>query len=70
MVRVYERRGYPPERVARNILKAVEKDRAVAPIAAEAWGLYYAKRWMPGLLARIMRRESERGRKRMGLPAR
>ena len=48
MVRTYERRGYTPERVARNILKAVQKNRAVAPIAAEAWALYYAKRLFPG----------------------
>jgi len=60
MVRVYERRNYTPERVARNILKAVARNRAVAPIAAEAWLLYYAKRFFPGALAWLARRARER----------
>ncbi len=53
MVEGYQRRGYTPERVAQNILKAVEKNRLVAPISPEAWGLYYLKRWAPWLLRRI-----------------
>lgn len=68
MVRSYERRGYTPERVARNILKAVEKNRAVAPVAAEAWVMYYAKRFFPGAVAWLARRARERGRSRLGLP--
>jgi NAD(P)-dependent dehydrogenase (short-subunit alcohol dehydrogenase family) len=60
MVRVYERRNYPPERVAENILKAVARNRAVAPIAAEAWLMYYAKRFFPGALAWLSRRSRER----------
>jgi len=46
----YRRRGYGPERVARNILRAVQRNRVVAPISVEAWGLYYASRVAPGLL--------------------
>jgi NAD(P)-dependent dehydrogenase (short-subunit alcohol dehydrogenase family) len=53
MVEGYQRRGYTPDRVARNILKAVEKDRLVAPISIEAWGLYYLKRFAPWLLRQI-----------------
>ena len=53
MIRGYQRRGYTPERVARNILKAVEKNRVVAPISVEAWTLYYMKRFAPWLLRRI-----------------
>lgn len=53
MVQGYQRRGYTPERVAQNILKAVQKNRLVAPISPEAWGLYYLKRWAPWLLRRI-----------------
>jgi NAD(P)-dependent dehydrogenase (short-subunit alcohol dehydrogenase family) len=53
MVSGYQRRGYTPERVARNILKAVEKNRLVAPISPEAWGLYYMKRFAPWLLRRL-----------------
>lgn len=43
----YHKRGYPPERVARNILRAVDKDRAVAPIAAEAHLMYLLARRPP-----------------------
>jgi len=53
MVEGYQRRGYLPDRVAKNILKAVEKNRLVAPISPEAWALYYLKRFTPGLLRRI-----------------
>jgi NAD(P)-dependent dehydrogenase (short-subunit alcohol dehydrogenase family) len=53
MVQGYQRRGYTPDRVARNILKAVEKNRLVAPISPEAWALYYMKRFAPWLLRRI-----------------
>ncbi len=70
MAKLYERRAYTPERVARNILKAVQKNRAVAPIAAEAWALYYAKRFCPGAIAWLSRRARERGRARLGLPPR
>ena len=53
MVEGYKRRGYKPDRVARNILKAVEKNRLVAPISPEAWALYYVKRYAPWLLRRL-----------------
>jgi NAD(P)-dependent dehydrogenase (short-subunit alcohol dehydrogenase family) len=56
----YRRRGYRPERVARNTLRAVQRDRVVAPISLEAWGLYYLSRVVPGLLrwtnAQLVRR--------------
>jgi hypothetical protein len=60
MVDTYERRGYGPERVARNILAAVQRNRVVAPISPEAWVLYYLKRLAPGLLRRITRRMTAR----------
>jgi len=50
MVRLYERRNYGPERVAENILKAVQRDRTVAPVSFEAWLFYYLKRLAPGLV--------------------
>jgi len=53
MVQGYQKRGYLPDRVARNILKAVQKNRLVAPISPEAWGLYYLKRFAPWLLRRL-----------------
>ena len=36
LVALYQRRNYGPDRVARNILKAVERNRPVAPVAAPA----------------------------------
>lgn len=53
MVRFYEKRNYGPDRVAENILKAIQRDRAVAPISPEAWAFYYLKRWAPWLLYRV-----------------
>jgi len=66
MVRGYQRRGYGPERVATNILKAVQRDRLVAPISPEAWALYYAKRFAPWALRWIGLRLSARNRRLAG----
>ncbi len=66
MIRMFERRNYTPERVAENILKAVQRNRVVAPISPEAWGFYYAKRFFPGVLARLQRLGSARARRQMG----
>jgi NAD(P)-dependent dehydrogenase (short-subunit alcohol dehydrogenase family) len=63
MVESYQRRGYTPERVARNILKAVEHDRLVAPISIEAWALYYLKRFAPWLLRRLSLMASQRAKR-------
>ena len=65
LVRIYERRNYTPERVADNILKAVARNRAVAPISPEAWFLYYAKRFFPRGLAWFSNKMSERNRKQL-----
>ncbi len=62
MVEGYRRRGYGPERVARNLLRAVERGRVVAPISPEAWALYWAKRLVPGLLRRLSRAFTARSR--------
>ena len=56
VIAVYNRRNYGPERVARNILKAVERNRAVAPVAAEAWISYAIKRISPRLAGWAARR--------------
>jgi NAD(P)-dependent dehydrogenase (short-subunit alcohol dehydrogenase family) len=50
MVRAYHRRGYGPERVAEKVLLAIQRGRTVAPIAPEAWVMYYLKRLAPGLV--------------------
>ncbi len=52
----YKKRGYTPERAARNILRAVGRNRAVAPIAAEAHVMYVLSRLAPPLARRIAAR--------------
>jgi short-subunit dehydrogenase len=55
-IRTYQRRNYGPDRVASNILKAVERNRTVAPVAPEAWLGYAIKRISPRLSGWISRR--------------
>src|SRR5205823_776984 len=43
LVELYRRRNYGPERVAANILRAIARRRAVAPISPEAWVMYLMK---------------------------
>ena len=68
MIEVYQRSNYGPERVAENVLRAVQRNRAVAPIAPEAWAMYYLKRLAPGLLAWFNRTMSDRFRREMRRP--
>jgi NAD(P)-dependent dehydrogenase (short-subunit alcohol dehydrogenase family) len=63
MIETYRRRNYPPERVADNILRAVQHGRTVAPISPEAWVMYVLKRLSPGLVAWLNRRFVERTRR-------
>jgi len=58
MVTGYRRRGYTPERVAANIIRAMQRDRVVAPISPEAWAMYYTKRWAPWAMRWLSRRMS------------
>lgn len=67
MIEAYRRRGYGPERVAQGVLRAVARNRALAPITPEAWVLYYAKRFAPGLLARVSAALSRRQRRELGI---
>jgi NAD(P)-dependent dehydrogenase (short-subunit alcohol dehydrogenase family) len=60
--KLYQRRGYGPEKVAQRILRAVERDRAVAPITPEAHVGYVlsrvappVSRWMSAKLAGVAR---------------
>ena len=55
-IRAFERRNYSPDRVARGILKAIAKNRGVAPISPEAWAGYWLKRLFPGAVAWLGRR--------------
>ena len=63
MIETYRRRGYGPDRVAENILKAIGRNRAVAPISAEAWFSYYLKRFAPWAQAWLVARAGARTRK-------
>jgi NAD(P)-dependent dehydrogenase (short-subunit alcohol dehydrogenase family) len=63
MVTRYQRRGYGPDRVAENVLKAIQRNRLVAPISPEAWGLYYLKRFFPWALRWLGLRAAARSRR-------
>jgi NAD(P)-dependent dehydrogenase (short-subunit alcohol dehydrogenase family) len=54
---LYEKRNYPPHKVAAAVLSAIRRNRAVVPVTPEAWVTYYAKRWLPGLVAMLARKE-------------
>jgi NAD(P)-dependent dehydrogenase (short-subunit alcohol dehydrogenase family) len=60
IVREFASKGHSPDVVARAILSAVKKDRAVVPAAPEAWALWYAKRFIPDQFAMVARFMSER----------
>jgi NAD(P)-dependent dehydrogenase (short-subunit alcohol dehydrogenase family) len=70
LVEAYRRRNYGPERVAANILKAVARNRPVAPISPEAWVMYLMKRVSPALTARINRALQARMERQMLAAAR
>lgn len=69
LISVTQRRNYGPERVAANILKAIARNRAVAPISPEAWAMYFMKRWMPGVLVWINRRVLQQIRRELDAQA-
>jgi NAD(P)-dependent dehydrogenase (short-subunit alcohol dehydrogenase family)/pimeloyl-ACP methyl ester carboxylesterase len=48
--RLYARRGFGPDRVARDVLRAIERDKAVAPSTPEAKVGLVLSRLTPGLL--------------------
>ncbi len=56
--RIYRKRNYTPNRVARAIVKAIRKNRALVPVTPEARVAYYLKRWTPGLAGRVARRDA------------
>jgi NAD(P)-dependent dehydrogenase (short-subunit alcohol dehydrogenase family) len=48
-------RGVAPDHVARAIVVAARKNRAVVPVALDAWGLYLLKRLTPWLVPHVIR---------------
>ncbi|MER6121136.1 SDR family oxidoreductase [Streptomyces sp. NPDC001795] len=53
--RLYGLRGYPPEKVADAILRAVVHNQAVVPVTPEARGSHLMSRFAPGVLRAIAR---------------
>jgi hypothetical protein len=56
--RLYAKRGFGPEKVARDILRAVERDTAIAPSTPEAKVALVLSRWTPALLRAAARSRS------------
>ncbi|MCL5878814.1 MAG: hypothetical protein M1428_03335, partial [Deltaproteobacteria bacterium] len=54
VVAYFKNHGKPPELVAKAILNAVRKDRAVVPVGGDAWTYWYIKRFSQRLFNRIM----------------
>jgi short-subunit dehydrogenase len=52
----YQRRNYPPSKVAAAILRAVEQNQAVVPVTPEAWTIYHLKRLLPSVARAIAAR--------------
>jgi NAD(P)-dependent dehydrogenase (short-subunit alcohol dehydrogenase family) len=61
-VAAYARRNYGPEKVAVNILKAVQRERIVAPVSPEAWFGYALKRTSPRAAGWLVRKIGEASR--------
>ncbi|MEU2582579.1 SDR family oxidoreductase [Streptomyces avermitilis] len=55
--RLYRLRGYPPEKVADAVLRAVVRDQAVVPVTPEARGAHLMSRFAPRALRAIARLE-------------
>lgn len=49
----YKKRNYTADQVADAVLSAVRRNVAVQPVSPEAWGMYYSKRFVPGLLRQV-----------------
>ena len=64
--RAYGRRGYPPERVADAILRAVRTDPAVVPVTPEARVMLTLSQLSPSVLRRLARLDPSRGKARSG----
>jgi len=52
--RIIEEGGKEPEDVAKKVLRAVERDRFLVLVGAEAYALYYLTRISPGFVRRVV----------------
>jgi short-subunit dehydrogenase len=55
LINFYKNWGWPPERVAKAVLKAVKKNKGVVPVGPEAWLFWYIKRFSQKLWDLYMR---------------
>jgi len=55
MINFYKNWGWPPERVAKAVLKAVQKNKGIVPVGPEAWIFWYTKRFSQKLWELYMR---------------
>lgn len=49
IIETFEKRAWPPERVANAVLKAVRKNKSIVPVGPEAWIAWYLNRLSPSL---------------------
>ena len=63
----FQRRNYSPERVAKAIFRALQRDRGVAPVSPEAWAFYLLKRASPALTYKISTWVAARLRRNLSL---
>jgi hypothetical protein len=64
---MFHQRTSPPERVAERMLRAVARNRGLAPVTPEAWIFYVLKRISPGLASaagRVLERMTTRAKTR------
>lgn len=55
-----------PERVVTAALRGVQRGRRIVPVTGFAWFMWFASRWCPGLLARLIRYGIERRLRQAG----
>ncbi len=60
-MKLFAKRGHPPELVARAIVAAARSGSGVTPVAPEAWGIWMMQRFAPALLPRFERALKKRG---------
>lgn len=53
ILKTFEDHGSPPEKVARSILRAIDKNVGLAPVTIEAHAFYWLKRLSPTVVERI-----------------
>jgi NAD(P)-dependent dehydrogenase (short-subunit alcohol dehydrogenase family) len=63
--RAFQMRGFPPEKVAAAVLRAVRDNRAVVPVNAEARVTYALSRIAPGALRRLAGSSTDRSFRRL-----